>query len=33
MHEREKASSVIATMLSVGLTVGAAVGMLLVRLL
>ncbi|XP_026315717.1 equilibrative nucleoside transporter 1 [Hyposmocoma kahamanoa] len=33
MHEREKASSVIATMLSVGLTVGAAIGMLLVRLL
>ncbi|XP_072938970.1 equilibrative nucleoside transporter 3 [Epargyreus clarus] len=33
LHEREKASSVIATMLSVGLTVGAAVGMLLVRLL
>ncbi|XP_045447317.1 equilibrative nucleoside transporter 3 [Melitaea cinxia] len=33
MHEREKASSIIATMLSVGLTVGAAVGMLLVRLL
>ncbi|CAG9578181.1 unnamed protein product [Danaus chrysippus] len=33
IHEREKASSVIATMLSVGLTAGAAVGMLLVRLL
>ncbi|CAH2076019.1 unnamed protein product, partial [Iphiclides podalirius] len=33
LHEREKASSVIATMLSVGLTVGAAIGMLLVRLL
>ncbi|XP_041988324.1 equilibrative nucleoside transporter 3 [Aricia agestis] len=33
VHEKEKASSVIATMLSVGLTVGAAVGMLLVRLL
>ncbi|KAG6445643.1 equilibrative nucleoside transporter 3 [Manduca sexta] len=33
LHEREKASSVIATMLSVGLTVGAAVGMLLVHLL
>lgn len=33
MHEREKASSVIATMLSVGLTVGAAVGMLLVHIL
>ncbi|XP_059051411.1 equilibrative nucleoside transporter 1 [Achroia grisella] len=32
-HEREKASSVIATMLSVGLTAGAALGMLLVRLL
>lgn len=32
-HEREKASSVIATMLSVGLTVGAAVGLLLVRVL
>ncbi|XP_014357442.2 equilibrative nucleoside transporter 3 [Papilio machaon] len=33
IHEREKASSVIATMLCVGLTVGAAIGMLLVRLL
>ncbi|XP_053613204.1 equilibrative nucleoside transporter 3 [Plodia interpunctella] len=33
LHEREKASSVIATMLSVGLTLGAAVGMLLVHLL
>ncbi|CAH0714163.1 unnamed protein product, partial [Brenthis ino] len=33
MHEREKASSVIATLLSVGLTAGAAVSMLLVRLL
>ncbi|XP_049868040.1 equilibrative nucleoside transporter 3 [Pectinophora gossypiella] len=33
VHEQEKASSVIVTMLSVGLTVGAAVGMLLVRLL
>lgn len=33
MHEREKASSVIATMLSVGLTVGAAIGMMLVRVL
>ncbi|CAG9785420.1 unnamed protein product [Diatraea saccharalis] len=33
LHEREKASSVIATMLSVGLTVGAAVGMLLVHVL
>ncbi|XP_050673932.1 equilibrative nucleoside transporter 3 [Leptidea sinapis] len=33
MHEREKTSSIIATMLSVGLTAGAAVGMLLVRLL
>ncbi|CAK1549402.1 unnamed protein product [Leptosia nina] len=33
MHEREKASSIIVTMLSVGLTAGAAVGMLLVRLL
>ncbi|XP_073949536.1 equilibrative nucleoside transporter 1 [Choristoneura fumiferana] len=33
LHEREKASSVIATMLSVGLTVGAAVGMLLVHML
>ncbi|KAI5643365.1 nucleoside transporter domain-containing protein [Phthorimaea operculella] len=32
-HEQEKASSVIVTMLSVGLTAGAAVGMLLVRLL
>ncbi|KAJ0175538.1 hypothetical protein K1T71_008697 [Dendrolimus kikuchii] len=33
LHEREKASSVIATMLSVGLTMGAAVGMLLVHVL
>ncbi|KAL0831053.1 hypothetical protein ABMA28_001934 [Loxostege sticticalis] len=33
MHEREKASSVLATLLAVGLTAGAAVGMLLVRLL
>ncbi|XP_045494652.1 equilibrative nucleoside transporter 3 [Colias croceus] len=33
MHEREKASSIIVTMLSVGLTAGASVGMLLVRLL
>ncbi|XP_013142681.1 PREDICTED: equilibrative nucleoside transporter 3 [Papilio polytes] len=33
IHEREKASSVVATMLCVGLTVGAALGMLLVRLL
>lgn len=32
-HEREKASSIIATMLSVGLTVGAAIGMVLVRLI
>ncbi|KAM3958475.1 equilibrative nucleoside transporter 1 [Aphomia sociella] len=32
IHEREKASSIIATMLSVGLTAGAAAGMLLVRL-
>ncbi|CAG9113951.1 hypothetical protein JYU34_008891 [Plutella xylostella] len=32
-HEREKASSVIATMLSLGLTLGAAVGMLLVRVI
>ncbi|XP_028172397.1 equilibrative nucleoside transporter 1 [Ostrinia furnacalis] len=33
LHEREKASSVIATMIAVGLTAGAAVGMLLVHLL
>ncbi|XP_048007336.1 equilibrative nucleoside transporter 3 [Leguminivora glycinivorella] len=33
LHEREKATSVIATLLSIGLTVGAAVGMLLVHLL
>ncbi|XP_068632552.1 equilibrative nucleoside transporter 3 [Battus philenor] len=33
LHEREKASSVIATFLSVGLTVGAAIGMMLVKLL
>ncbi|CAF4846568.1 unnamed protein product [Pieris macdunnoughi] len=33
MHEREKASSIIVTMLSVGLTAGAAIGMLLVRVL
>lgn len=33
LHEREKASSLIATMLSVGLVAGAAAGMLLVRLL
>ncbi|CAG5058843.1 unnamed protein product [Parnassius apollo] len=33
LHEREKASSVIIAMLSVGLTVGAAIGMILVRLL
>ncbi|XP_047019622.1 equilibrative nucleoside transporter 3 [Helicoverpa zea] len=33
LHEREKASGLIATMLSVGLCAGAAVGMLLVHLL
>ncbi|XP_047530314.1 equilibrative nucleoside transporter 3 [Vanessa atalanta] len=33
LHEREKASSVVAALLSGGLTAGAAVGMLLVRLL
>ncbi|KAL4715537.1 hypothetical protein ACJJTC_009163, partial [Scirpophaga incertulas] len=33
LHERDKASSVIATMLSGGLTVGAAVGVLLVHIL
>ncbi|XP_050347089.1 equilibrative nucleoside transporter 3 [Nymphalis io] len=33
LHERERASSAVATLLSVGLSVGAAVGMLLVRAL